>query len=486
MDFNFLTIDMINILFLAGGLGVSFLCLLLILASTHMLPKLRQYYIIFFSMLFTYIATHLFRELMAGHPGNGLKIVLYIVTFAGVMAAGLLAHMISMLVLYVAQPDNPSKRVISILNVLLTGHALILIIGVFLGNIYYFDAANEYHRGGLYLLSNLGPFLMLVIDAILLVRYKDVMDKRLRGAFWFYIVLPIIAVVIQGAFYGLQLIIFATLIAAVYAFFIIVRIQDEEMEQKKMENSRIETELSLATRIQEDMLPSLFPAFPDREEFDLFASMTPAKEVGGDFYDFFMVDDDHLAFVIADVAGKGIPAAMFMMFSKNIIANNVMLGKSPAKALFDSNNAICANNSEEMFVTVWLGILTISTGKLLCANAGHEYPVIKNGGDKFELLKDKHGMAVGWLADVKYTEYELSLSPGDRVFVYTDGVPEATAVSKEMYGTSRIVDVMNEDTSATPEQMITHIWNSVGEFVYGAEQFDDLTMLALEYKGKRF
>ena len=157
------------------------------------------------------------------------------------------------------------------------------------------------------------------------------------------------------------------------------------------EKARISTELDLATTIQADMLPSIFPAFPEREEFDLYASMTPAKEVGGDFYDFFLIDDDHLGMVIADVSGKGIPAAMFMMFCKNVVANNAKLGNSPANALNNANKTICANNSKNMFVTVWLGILEISTGHLTAANAGHEYPMLKQG-DKFELFKDKHGM----------------------------------------------------------------------------------------------
>jgi len=161
------------------------------------------------------------------------------------------------------------------------------------------------------------------------------------------------------------------------------------------EKERIGTELALATRIQADMLPNIYPAFPERSEFDIYASMNPAKEVGGDFYDFFLVDDDHLCMVMADVSGKGVPAALFMMVAKIMLANNAMAGKSPAQVLMDTNNAICANNREEMFVTVWLGILELSTGKLTAANAGHEYPVFLQPDGKFELLKDKHGFVIG-------------------------------------------------------------------------------------------
>lgn len=257
----------------------------------------------------------------------------------------------------------------------------------------------------------------------------------------------------------------------------------EQMTTITAEKERIGTELSLARKIQADMLPSVYPAFPERKEFDLFASMTPAKEVGGDFYDFFMVDDDHLGLVIADVSGKGVPAAMFMMFSKNIIANNAMRGKSPAIALRDANASICGNNSEEMFVTVWLGILEISTGKLRAANAGHEYPVLKHGDGGFDLFKDKHGFAVGWFDDSEYEEYEIQLEAGDRIFLYTDGVPEATDANENMFETNRLIETLNQDLNASPEQMLSHVWTAVGAFVDEAEQFDDLTMLAVEYRG---
>ena len=149
------------------------------------------------------------------------------------------------------------------------------------------------------------------------------------------------------------------------------------------EKERIGTELNIATRIQASMLPQVFPAYPDRHEFDLFASMDPAKEVGGDFYDFFLVDDDHLCLVIADVSGKGVPAALFMMASKIIIANNAMAGKSPAQVLYDANAMLLSNGQDDMFVTVWIGILEISTGKLTASNGGHEYPVLTKDG-RFE------------------------------------------------------------------------------------------------------
>ncbi|MBR0354198.1 MAG: SpoIIE family protein phosphatase [Oscillospiraceae bacterium] len=249
------------------------------------------------------------------------------------------------------------------------------------------------------------------------------------------------------------------------------------------EKKRIGTELALATRIQADMLPNIYPAFPERSEFDIYAAMTPAKEVGGDFYDFFLVDDDHLCMVIADVSGKGVPAALFMMASKIVLANNAMQGKSPARILTDVNAAICANNREEMFVTVWLGILELSTGRLTAANAGHEYPVIRRAGGLYELCRDKHGLVIGGMAGVKYKEYELMLGRGDRLFVYTDGVTEATNAQQELFGTGRMLAALNRDPEAAPEQVLRHVREAVDVFVQEAEQFDDLTMLCLAYHG---
>ena len=249
------------------------------------------------------------------------------------------------------------------------------------------------------------------------------------------------------------------------------------------EKERIGTELALATRIQADMLPNIYPAFPDRKEFDIYATMDPAKEVGGDFYDFFLVDEDHLCMVMADVSGKGVPAALFMMASKIILANNAMIGKSPAQILTDTNAAICSNNREEMFVTVWLGILELTTGKLTAANAGHEYPVLKKSDGTFELYKDKHGFVIGGMDGVRYKEYELTLEPGSKLFLYTDGVPEATAADDEQFGTERMVNALNLDPSAAPEQILKNVRKAVDEFVKEAEQFDDLTMLCLEYNG---
>ena len=251
------------------------------------------------------------------------------------------------------------------------------------------------------------------------------------------------------------------------------------------EKERIGAELSLATRIQADMLPNIYPAFPDRKEFDIYATMNPAREVGGDFYDFFLIDKDHLCMMIADVSGKGVPAALFMMASRIILASNAKQGKSPAEILTFANESICQNNREEMFVTVWLGILEISTGKLTAANAGHEYPVLKHPDGTFEIFKDKHGLVIGGMDGVKYQEYEIQLRPGSKLFLYTDGVPEATDAEGKQFGMDRMVDALNIQPDGDPTEMLANVRRAVDEFVKDAEQFDDLTMLGLEYKGDK-
>ena len=260
-----------------------------------------------------------------------------------------------------------------------------------------------------------------------------------------------------------------------------------ERQALALEKERIEAELSLATRIQASSLPKDFPPFPDRKEFDLFASMTPAKEVGGDFYDFFLIDDDHLGLVIADVSGKGVPAALFMMISMALVRNAAMSPeneKNPAKILQVVNRQICSRNPEEMFVTVWLGILDIPSGKLTAANAGHEYPALKHQDGSFAILKDRHGLVIGAMETARYRDYELVLEPGEKLFVYTDGVAEAANVRDELFGSERLIAALRSGEENSPEEILDTVRNAVQEFVGTAPQFDDLTMLCLQYNGK--
>ena len=250
------------------------------------------------------------------------------------------------------------------------------------------------------------------------------------------------------------------------------------------EKEKIGTELHIAELIQKDSLPSVFPPFPDRNEFDIFASMTPAKEVGGDFYDFYFIDDDHLALVIADVSGKGIPAALYMMISKVLISDRALMGGKPSEILSFVNSRICEKNDAEMFVTVWIGILEISSGRLVSSNAGHEDPIIYRKGEGFSFRKEKHGLVVGAMNGIEYCDHEYVLKPGDKIFLYTDGTTEATNSKNELFGSGRLLESVDSSSYDSPDLIIEKVRADIDNFVGDAPQFDDLTMLCLELKEK--
>ena len=249
------------------------------------------------------------------------------------------------------------------------------------------------------------------------------------------------------------------------------------------EKERIDTELGLAAKIQRSALPERDDEYTGRPEFTLCASMDPAKDVGGDFYDFFFQDRDHLALVIADVSDKGIPAALFMMSAKNLIKNRAMAGGTPAEILTEVNAQLAKNNKARMFVTVWLGILDLKTGVMTASSAGHEEPFIRRNGESFAILHDKHGFVLGGLARSKYMDYEIVMHCGDTIFLYTDGVPEAACAPGEFYGLERLTEALNDPGAAGPEEILRVVEDNVSGFVKGAEQFDDLTMLCLTYHG---
>jgi len=255
----------------------------------------------------------------------------------------------------------------------------------------------------------------------------------------------------------------------------------ENIKNITAERERIETELSVATTIQAGNLPKVFPT---TKEFDLFASMTPAKEVGGDFYDFFMVDDDHLGMIIADVSGKGVPGAMFMMISKVLLENTAKTGKSPKETLEIVNNQLCENNEAEMFVTVWYGVLDLNTGVITAANAGHEFPAVRHGDGNFELFQDRHGLVLAGMEGSRYREYQFTLEKGDSLFVYTDGVAEATSAENELFGTERMLDALNIDPRCDVRTRLTNVKSGIDAFVKEAPQFDDITMLSVNFFGR--
>ena len=249
------------------------------------------------------------------------------------------------------------------------------------------------------------------------------------------------------------------------------------------EKERIGAELNVAKQIQADLLPSIFPAFPEREEFDIYATMNPAKEVGGDFYDFFMLDENHLVFVVADVSGKGVPAALFMVIAKTLIKNQVLKGEEPASVFEAVNNQLCENNKEGMFVTAWMGVLEVSTGNLTYVNAGHNPPLIKGEDGSFRYLNCTPGFILAGLEGIPYTQDTLQLRKGDSICLYTDGVPDTINIQEEMYGEDRLEIAINAHKEETPEEILRVIKAELDLFSGEAEQFDDVTMLCMKYKG---
>ena len=376
---------------------------------------------------------------------------------------------------YALALDNRRARLASlVLQAALIPTTLLCFVNFFYPLYFSVDAAGVYRREAHYPLGYAYALLSVII--LLIALYRSDAPKRQKVVVVSFVALPILNAVLTYGTFGISTQYVATLISIVLIYCVLFSDRSRSL-------AATQTELRTATKIQEAMLPNVFPPYPERSEFDLYASMDPAREVGGDFYDFFLVDDDHLCLVMADVSGKGVPAALFMMASKILLSNNAKTGKPPAQILADTNASICANNPEEMFVTVWLGILELSTGRLTAANAGHEYPALRRADGSFELLRDKHGLVIGAMEFAKYKEYELQLQPGDKLFVYTDGVPEATNAGNAMFGTERMLAALNGDADGTPEELLKAVRRAVDGFVQGAEQFDDLTMLCVEYKG---
>ncbi|MBQ7543619.1 MAG: SpoIIE family protein phosphatase [Synergistaceae bacterium] len=250
------------------------------------------------------------------------------------------------------------------------------------------------------------------------------------------------------------------------------------------EKERIGAELNIATQIQADMLPKIIPPFLNHEAFDISATMYPAKEVGGDFYDFFMIDEDHLGLVMADVSGKGVPAALFMVIAKTLIKNRAMMGGTPGEILFDVNNQLCEGNDSSLFVTVWLGILELSTGHVIASSAGHEPPAVRRAGGIYELLETEPNPALAVMDGMEFTDNEFQLEHLDTLYLYTDGVTEATNINRELYGQERMLEELNSTTGAPAKEVLAIMNKSVMDFTGEAPQFDDLTMLCLQFFGK--
>ena len=485
MELTFSLGDFFTLIFIAAGMGICGMSLMQVSSGMHIRPEVKKYFQVFFSQIIIYISMHMLRMMLEGQMLAGVGVILRVVTFAEFLASAFMIYLLSLLIIYIADVGKWNKALNIIYGSLLIANIVLLVVSQFVNLFYYFDAANMYHRAPGYGLSNLMHILMMLMDFYLLIKYRDKFNRKIASALWFYLVAPLAAIVIQLFVSKVQFIILATVIAAAYLYYVIVSSQTRKYELQQQETARLDSELSMATRIQAETLPNIFPAFPEREDFNVFATMNPAKEVGGDFYDFFLIDETHLGIVMADVSGKGVPAALFMMVSKILIQNYAMMNSSPKAVLETVNRQLSANNPEEMFVTVWYGCLDLESGKLMAANAGHEYPAFKKPGESFELIKDKHGIPVAAMDVAKYTEYELQLEPGSKLFLYTDGVAEATNSENEMFGTERMINALRIMEDSTPQDILGVVHAAVSSFVLDAPQFDDLTMLCLEYFGPK-
>ena len=365
-----------------------------------------------------------------------------------------------------------------VIQLLLVPALLLCLLNLFAPVYFSVDELGVYRRGTLYPLS----FLYLLITVAILIAglATSSAPKRQKRIVITFITLPLLNVLLTFHTFGISTQYVATLISIVLVYSVLFSDQSSLLASTA-------TELNMAAGIQTHMLPNIFPAFPERSEFDIYATMEPAKEVGGDFYDFFMIGDDHLGMVVADVSGKGVPAALFSMIAKTMLKTQAQTRLSPERVLLEVNAALTENNEEDMFVTVWLGVLQISTGELTYADAGHEKLLLYQNG-AWTFLPKQGGPALAmWepedleLMDEKYQfrNQTVKLNPGDAIFQYTDGVTEATDADNELFGDDRLLAAMNGAPSAKPEELLPHVRKKIDEFVKDAPQFDDITMLGL-------
>ena len=358
----------------------------------------------------------------------------------------------------------------------LIGPLSMRIINLFTGIYFTVDANGVYQRSPMYLLSLIYAYVVMILALIGVIYQRKKLQRFQIVTFFAYAVVPLIIGGLTATMYGLSP-------SASVAMLIILLIYGILNVNQGREKAAADRDLMVASAIQENILPKIFPYLPDRKEFDLYATMNPAREVGGDFYDFFMVDDDRLVLVMADVSGKGIPAALFMMVSRTLIKNRALLGEDPAKILYEVNNQLCEGNKAELFVTVWLATVSLSTGEGLAVNAGHEHPVLKHKDGKFELVQYKHSPAVATMEGLKFRQHEFKLEPGDTFFVYTDGVTEAANANNVFFGEERMLEALNKDQDADPVRLLLNVSQGIKEYVGDAKQFDDITMLAFTYNG---
>ena len=262
-----------------------------------------------------------------------------------------------------------------------------------------------------------------------------------------------------------------------------IRTNLNHLQVTTSEKAKFKTEFDVASQIQSNMLPKNFDELTDNESFEIYAYMKPASEVGGDFYDYFKIDEDHVYFVIGDVSGKGIPSTLFMVKTMYLIENHAKFNEDLSQVLEKVNNLAYERNDEELFVTIWLGKLNFKTGKLSYVNAGHNQPLVKHDSNNFEYLKTHPNLVIGGMEDIQYNEHEINLNAGDMIFLYTDGVTEANDNYNGFYGENRLKETINNNKNKKLNDIINEITEDIDKFCNNSEQYDDITMLIIKYNG---
>ncbi|MCR5675420.1 MAG: serine/threonine-protein phosphatase [Lachnospiraceae bacterium] len=373
--------------------------------------------------------------------------------------------------------ERRSIRIIStVFQISLAVSLLLIFMSLFTGHYFTVDADGVYARGPYSALSTVYASLVMLITLLVAFLARKKLAFYQLVAVFLYALAPVAAAMLSVFVYGLSLTYAAVMLVIVLMYCVLTITQSRS-------RAVADRDLAIATAIQEGMLPTDFSSVTDRLPADICASMHAAKEVGGDFYDFFMTDDDHLGFVIGDVSGKGVPASLFMAVTKTLIKDHVLLTGTPAEAMTQVNERLCENNPRDLFVTCWLGVLDCKTGRLTYVNAGHNAPVfLRADGEAFYLQEtvEPQFMLAGF-PGFEYEQEEITLNPGDAVYLYTDGVTEAKNEEDAFFGEERLLALMNELSDRKPGSVVEAVGSRVAVFRGKAEQFDDITMLQVMF-----